>query len=190
MITASDIGTKTQRDKNMNQGQVVGQLFKDHFGGQEKVVGVEIGTKCSDLTCAILLFVPQAFVYTIDPWEHRDKAEFEAGEPQEYHDKNKEFAYKRLSNHENRHRVFILPFRSSYAIDLIPPEKVDFVWTDGDHSEAGIRADIELYYPLVKDGGIFGGHDYGQCHPLTEVIKERFGDRLNVGDDFTWWVIK
>eukprot|EP00392_Amoebophrya_sp_AT5.2_P011031 g11106.t1 len=38
----------------------------------------------------------------------------------------------------------------------------DFIFVDGDHSEAGVRADLEYYFWKVKKpGGILAGHDLG-----------------------------
>ncbi len=39
-------------------------------------------------------------------------------------------------------------------------DKVDFVFVDGDHSEDGVRGDIEAWVQHIKDGGIIIFHDY------------------------------
>ena len=39
--------------------------------------------------------------------------------------------------------------------------KFDLVFIDGCHEEECIKEDIEAWYPLVKEGGILCGHDYG-----------------------------
>jgi hypothetical protein len=180
----------------MMQSAVVQDLFKLHFG-DKKIIGIEIGTKCADLTVAILSALPNCFIYTIDPWEHREGDQvppgdepYEAGQPQSYHDINKSHALNRLSMPEYKYRVIIIPHRSADVAERFDKESIDFVWVDGDHSKSGITKDIELYYPLIKPGGIFGGHDFLQCHPLTEIIKEKFGDKIITGDDFTWYIIK
>jgi hypothetical protein len=175
----------------MMQSQVVHNLFKKHFEDKFIIVGIEIGTKCADLTISMLdALSHNCFIYTIDSWEHREGAEFEAGELQSYHDKNKEIAYNRLARPENINCVKIISCRSEYAIKLIEHKEVDFVWIDGDHSEEGIIKDLDNYEKLVKPGGILGGHDFGQCHPLTEIIQERYNGKIITGDDFTWWIIK
>jgi predicted O-methyltransferase YrrM len=38
---------------------------------------------------------------------------------------------------------------------------VDLVFIDADHRYEAVRADIEAFLPLVKPGGVLGGHDYG-----------------------------
>jgi len=180
----------------MNQSVVIQKLFKEHF--KDKIItGIEIGTNRADLTLAILSATPHSFVYTIDPWKHEDVSNllpgdelFESGLPQSYHDLNREETKKRLLIPEYKDRVEIIPLKSSEAVERFTPNSYDFVWIDGNHSKSAITSDLELYYPLVKEGGIFGGHDYLCVHPLTEIIKEKFGDKIITGDDFTWWVIK
>jgi hypothetical protein len=34
------------------------------------------------------------------------------------------------------------------------------VYIDGDHSYKGCVADLRAYYPKIRPGGIFSGHDY------------------------------
>jgi len=41
---------------------------------------------------------------------------------------------------------------------------IDFLFIDGDHGYDGVRADYELYAPLVRPGGIVAFHDIIQDH--------------------------
>ncbi len=36
----------------------------------------------------------------------------------------------------------------------------DMVYIDGAHDYKSVKADLEAWYPKVKNGGIFAGHDY------------------------------
>jgi len=36
---------------------------------------------------------------------------------------------------------------------------VDLLYVDGDHSYAGVKADVEMYGPLVRPGGLIALHD-------------------------------
>jgi hypothetical protein len=171
----------------------VNKLYTEHFGSREQVCGIEIGTKCGDLTRTILWALPKCQLYTIDPWEHRDGAHFEAGESQEYHNTNKEWAERRLMTPEFQGRIVVLAMTSEAAHKWItennPGKKYSFVWIDGDHSEDAIKKDLELYDPLVDDGGLIGGHDYGLCPTVTDAVNKKYG-QVNTGADFTWWVFK
>ena len=49
--------------------------------------------------------------------------------------------------------------------------KVDFLFIDGDHREAGVEADYRTYRHLVREGGLIGFHDIAdkQDQPGNEV---------------------
>lgn len=40
------------------------------------------------------------------------------------------------------------------------PELLDFVYIDADHHYEPVKKDIETYWPMVKPGGLMGGHDF------------------------------
>jgi len=51
----------------------------------------------------------------------------------------------------------------------------DFLFIDGDHTRVGCQQDIEMYMPLIREGGILAMHDWthqgtyepdGDCHPV------------------------
>jgi hypothetical protein len=47
---------------------------------------------------------------------------------------------------------------------------------------------VEHYSKVVKPGGFFGGHDYGQAPGVTEVVDQVY-PQAQKGDDFVWWTI-
>ena len=54
-----------------------------------------------------------------------------------------------------------------------------------------VKKDIENYLPLVKSGGFIGGHDYDSpaYTDVKRAVDEIFKDKkINVGEDYTWWV--
>ena len=56
---------------------------------------------------------------------------------------------------------------------------LDFVYLDARHHYEGIKEDIESWFPKVKAGGLFCGHDY-----LDKIIGEtNFGVKKAV-DEF------
>lgn len=48
---------------------------------------------------------------------------------------------------------------------------LDFLFIDGDHSYEGVKADFEMYSPLVRPGGIVAFHDVAQDSPTIKVQK-------------------
>ena len=48
-------------------------------------------------------------------------------------------------------------------------DRVDFLFIDGDHHYEAVRRDLELYAPLVTEGGIVALHDIHSQHPDDHV---------------------
>jgi hypothetical protein len=53
-------------------------------------------------------------------------------------------------------------------------EPIDMLFIDGDHTYEGVKADYELYSPLVRPGGIVGFHDICHHAGLEFVEVDRF----------------
>jgi len=59
---------------------------------------------------------------------------------------------------------------------------VDFLFIDGDHTYDGVKADFELYSPLVRKGGIVAFHDIMihppetncEVHKLWKELRENY----------------
>ena len=165
------------------------EIVASHFRGAP-ITFVEVGTFRGDLTWGLAYRFLNMSILTIDPWRHVDGVEYEASLPESIHELNKAQAYDRLAEYSGR--VSILNMGSDEALAYLP-KAVDMVWIDGDHNAPQVAKDLENYYPLVKSGGIFGGHDFGQAHPLTKIVMEFVlskGHDLFVGGDYTWWVRK
>lgn len=50
---------------------------------------------------------------------------------------------------------------SSEAVGDFANASLTFIHIDGNHSYANVREDLLLYWPKLKPGGLFSGHDYG-----------------------------
>jgi predicted O-methyltransferase YrrM len=169
-----------------HHGQVL-ELLQERFGDRE-ISGVEIGTAYGCLTKRILAERPGTSLVTIDPWKHDPTNEFESARPQQHLDECKEHAYLALAPYPDR--VEIMAVGSDIAWELLKGRKFDFVWIDGDHTGPQVARDLDHYDPLVKPGGLIGGHDLRRGTPLTAIVEERYGSALNRGGDCTWWVYK
>lgn len=58
-------------------------------------------------------------------------------------------------------KVEIIQENSKYAQEKIPDGSLDFIFIDGDHSYEAAYFDMTTYWPKVKKGGLFAGHDTG-----------------------------
>jgi predicted O-methyltransferase YrrM len=69
---------------------------------------------------------------------------------------------------------------------------VDLLWIDGDHSDAGVRQDFDLYAPLVRPGGLIAFHDIQesalapghQVHRFWQELKARYPTREYIDQDW------
>lgn len=57
-------------------------------------------------------------------------------------------------------------------------DKVDFLFIDGDHTEAGVEADYRAYRHLVRKGGIIAFHDIVDNQVLPNNQVQHFWKRL------------
>lgn len=62
-------------------------------------------------------------------------------------------------------------------------EPVDFLFIDGDHTEAGVSQDYEFYSPLVRSGGLIAFHDIVDDQPLETNQVQHFWKKLSPGKD-------
>jgi predicted O-methyltransferase YrrM len=73
---------------------------------------------------------------------------------------------------------------------LLNPNQLDFLFIDGDHRYEGVKADFEMYSPLVRPGGLIGFHDIVPGPPdmaggvaiFWQELKKQFPVREFVAD--------
>ena len=93
-------------------------------------------------------------------------------------------------NHSGR---FQRVFQNSPECAAFLPAQLDFCYIDGGHDYDAVKRDVETMWPLVKPGGVLGGHDF--CNGFPGVIKAvtEFAVfnaiRLNV-ETPDWWMFK
>ena len=101
---------------------------------------VEVGTRYGDLALEVVTARPDIALCVVDSWEGK----FAEGES---------IARAKLGE-----RAWIIKGDSvSVAKNLVDH---DFVYIDAAHDYASVMADLEAWWPVVKKGGMMGGHDY------------------------------
>ncbi len=73
--------------------------------------------------------------------------------------------------------------------------KYDLIYIDGDHTYEGVKADIELAYPLLKAGGVmifddYNNTDFGVRQAVDEYLEGLYVDILRVKYDYQMAFIK
>lgn len=83
-----------------------------------------------------------------------------------------------------------LKMTSDEGYDALKFNEWDFIYIDGLHTYEGVKNDIKNFLPLVKKGGVIGGHDYTNQIPhlvgVYEAVNEMFGQPDKVFGDNSW----
>jgi len=67
-------------------------------------------------------------------------------------------------------RMFFEPAAAAFE-----DESFDFIYCDGyAHTGGNNGKDFEQYWPKLKKGGLFAGHDYGGKYPLVKTYVDKF----------------
>lgn len=154
------------------------------------LVGVEIGTWRGENAFHTLMNNPKIKkLYLVDPYVVYFDGWDESPSDVEMVD-NEKIARKRLKPFQSK-TVFVKEPSENAVKDI--PDGVDFVYIDGNHSYEYVKRDIEVYYPIVKEGGVIGGHDYNPVFPGVSIAVNAFVAEHGLvlhGLNIDWWVVK
>lgn len=124
-------------------------------GGVVAEVGVFEGRFA---TCLLEVARPQSLIL-IDPWVGTVASGDEDGNHVRWVDLRD--AFDRVASTLGMDpRVQIMRGRSEDMLPCLPDCGLDAVYLDGDHSYAGVAADLRIAWSKVKPGGWIMGHDY------------------------------
>lgn len=124
-------------------------------------VGVELGVAAGDYSVLLLQRGKLDLLYSIDRWsDHHDDREMQR-------------ARKRLAHFGERSRVIHANF--SDAVGQFEDGTFDFLYIDGyAHTGQENGETLRQWWPKLKAGGIFAGHDYCRQYPLTVRAVDDF----------------
>lgn len=126
------------------------------------MVGCELGVFAGDFAKKLYSLHPSK-LYLIDCWKGDEKNEiFSADEngnnPQTY---NVDILLTTVQNFfSNKSEVEIIRDYTNNAIPTLPDNSLDYVYIDADHSYEGVKRDLELILPKMKQKCMIMGHDY------------------------------
>ena len=143
----------------------------------ENSVGVEVGSFQGVSSEMFALCV--GHLTCVDP--------FAIGDPEiDKHLSDAEIVFDEMSKDYNN--ITKLKLTSIEAAKLFPDNSLDFVYIDGMHDYQNCRADIEVWYPKIKEGGIVAGHDHNYpdvASAVRDTIKS-----VEIFSDYTWAHVK
>lgn len=164
--------------------------------------GAEIGVARGETSATLLRHLTDLHLILVDAWAtYAPEAE--------YHQSGDSAARQSAAEQEAAYqaalsatafaadRRHILRAPSVTAAQEVPSESLDFVFIDGDHTHAGVTADIAAWFPKLAPDGLLCGHDYG--HPrdrrgqwgVTRAVHA-FADHHHItvqtGPGTLWWI--
>jgi len=96
---------------------------------------------------------------------------------------------ERLTKYSNIELVFKTSVEFGESLE---DNSIDFVFIDGDHSFNATLKDIQTYWPKVKKGGVFAGHDTN-LQTVSDAVNEFFkGENVKITtvENNAWFIIK
>ena len=136
--------------------------------------GIEIGVKEGAFSKHILENCNNLNLYLLDCWDNQPVLKYQ--DISNVDNKTQvEFMKNTISNVSNFfHNVKIIKDFSDNAVKFFEDNFFDFIYIDANHSYEMAKKDISLWYPKLKKGGLFAGHDY-----LNKVLHMKTINKLN-----------
>jgi hypothetical protein len=163
-----------------------------------KGIGLEVGVYQGDFSNVLLGFT-NLHLYLLDAWRHFPTGYADScNASDELQILRMATTVAKLRKYEGR--FTLIRDLSVSAAEMFKDEFFDFIYLDANHSYQGISEDLNAWYPKLKKGGIFSGHDYVDKPPYMEVKKavDEFAQKYNYtvstttsdGPYLTWYLTK
>lgn len=162
----------------------------------------ELGTWTGESTSILAEFAKKVggFVYTIDTF---------TGEGSDLYKTASQVDIEQIFK-ENIESLGLSAYVASYKINsndivnAVDDNSIDFMFVDGDHRYTQCKRDLDGWWPKIRFGGVFCGHDFeSNEYNISHIDSDASGDRHHgvikaVTEKFPyvtregriWWVIK
>ena len=123
----------------------------------------EIGTFRGDFSEAILKTVQPERLHLIDPWRHQDQPDYQSDVSNlsdRGHEDNLAHVRTRFADAIADGKIILHREFSPDAASAFADGSLDWVYIDGMHTLDAVRADLRVWKPKLREGGLILGHDY------------------------------
>jgi hypothetical protein len=166
--------------------------------------GAEVGVYRGGTSRVLLQHLPELYLYMIDNWEtpSTESPYTLSGDPTALLSPSEQTANRVEAETvtefaQGRRRV--MQCDSAGAAQHLPDNFFDFAFIDADHTYEAVRADIHAWWPKVRQGGIFCGHDYGfrldrrgrwGVSKAVNEFAQSISVTVQVARHYIWWFEK
>ncbi len=150
--------------------------------------GAEIGVLKGKTLFSVLDACPELHMIGVDQWKVLPLRDVENAET--YSDFDMSAIELDVCRKMGRYNGRCLIFKGDSVSQAkrVEDGSLDFVFIDADHTEDGVRRDIEAWAPKVRSGGMILGHDLWWS-TVGRVVREMFPDHVAYGEE-VWGVVK
>ena len=148
--------------------------------------GVEVGVQNARFSETILATWGGEQLILVDAWrgleDHLDCAHVSDHEFENQYLRTKRRTAKYGS------RVRIMRMLSVEAAATMPDEYLDFVYIDANHAYLACKADLVAWWPKLRIGGLFSGHDFFNAVPTSAKTPNIRDDPIE--ESLLYWGVK
>lgn len=162
--------------------RIVIRPFDRQILGRPNITGAEVGVFSGEHAFALLKHQSITWLYLVD--QYREYTDY----TQDQMDQACRDMQVRLCRWKNKSLLKMPSLQAAQSMPLL-----DFVYIDASHDYDSVVADIQVWWPKVKPGGILGGHDFDFIHPgvIKGVIEFAVHNELKLETlDPDWWIVK
>ena len=147
--------------------------FCDLIDQQKLKIGAEIGVAYGKFSEFLLKNSKLELLVSVDPFDKNIT---------EYYCDGSETAARLLPYGK---RSTLIKATGAEASKQFSDSYFDFIYIDGDHRGEIVTQDLEAWYPKLKTGGIFAGHDYCDPQPGVKGAVNGFIEKNKIETIFT-----
>ncbi|HEX7378001.1 MAG TPA: class I SAM-dependent methyltransferase, partial [Pirellulales bacterium] len=125
--------------------------------------GVEVGVEAGEFAATVLNSWEGRRLHLVDAWRHLPDYDDVCNIDDAGHEARLRQLPERLSRHAGRYQIHRMLSREATA--AFENGSLDFAYIDAQQTYEAVREDLSLWYPKVRTGGVFAGHDFLDSRP-------------------------
>lgn len=157
---------------------------------QEKsnLVGIEIGVDYGTTSVHLLSSLPNSVLYGIDPY-----ITYNDWYGSEVNDRERVLSIMTERTSVFGNRFVHVRKTSDDALRMFEDQSMDFIFVDGLHTYEQVLKDCQNYWPKLKRGGLFCGHDFTTIQDVNNAASyfaAQIGKTINIVPQDVWYWYK